>query len=97
MKETLINLIKDRVLDDKDKTQGSMIPFEIDGLTYDVDYRASVTTKKGRESGDYDVPNDKDEMFVDVYEIEVRNVWDEEGEMLAAEKLKEINKDFYFL
>ena len=97
MKETLINLIKERVFDDNEKKEGSMIPFEIDGLTYDVDYRASVTTKKGRESGDYDVPNDKDEMFVDVYEIEVRNVWDEEGEMLEADKLKEINQLFYIL
>jgi hypothetical protein len=94
MKETLINLIKDRVLDDNDKVEGSMIPFEIDGLTYDVDYKASVTTKQGRESGDYDVPNDKGEMFVELHEIEVRNVWDEEGEMLEADKLKEINKNF---
>ena len=94
MKETLINLIKDRVLDDNDKVEGSMIPFEIDGLTYDVDYKASVTTKKGRESGDYDLPSDKGEMFVELHEIEVRNVWDEEGEMLEADKLKEINKNF---
>ena len=94
MKETLINLIKERVLDDNDKVEGSMIPFEIDGLTYDVDYKATVTTKKGRESGDRDVPNDKDEMFVELHEIEVRNVWDEEGEMLEVQKLKEINKNF---
>ena len=97
MKETLINLIKERIFDDQDKLEGSMVPFEIDGITYDVDYKATVRTKKGRESGDYDVPNDKDEMFVELHEIEIRNVWDEEGEMLEADKLKEINQLFYLL
>ena len=96
MKTQLIHLIKTHILQ-YNEPNGSMQQFEIDGNTYDVDYTSTIYRKSGMPSGSYDVPNDSDTLTVELHTIDIRNVWDKEGEMLEADKLKEINKEFYFL
>lgn len=93
MKDTLLELIELRVLETQ-KNEGSQQLFEIDGLWYDVDYKATVKLLDGLKSGDYDVPNDADILEVQVTEVEIRNIWDADNEMLP---LGNINDQFYIL
>jgi hypothetical protein len=46
------------------------------------------------KSGDYDVPNDSDELNVIITDVEIRNIYDSEGEMA---ELGNINSLFYIL
>lgn len=96
LKNELISLIKTRILEYKEPN-GSMVQFEIDGFAYDVDYTSTIRVKDGLKSGDYDTPDDKDLLTVDLHSVDIRNVWDDNGDMLPADKLKEINKEFYIL
>jgi hypothetical protein len=91
MKPQLIDLIKTHILE-YNKPNGSMQQFEIDGFAYDVDYTSTIHRKEGMKSESYDVPNDNDTLTVELHTIDIRNVWDKDGEMLEADKLKEINK-----
>jgi hypothetical protein len=93
MKETLLELIELRVLE-YGEPNGSMVQFEIDGLFYDVDYTSRIETKQGMKSGDYDVPNDSDELNVIITDVEIRNIYDSEGEIA---ELGNINSLFYIL
>jgi hypothetical protein len=96
MKNQLLELIAIRVME-SGNTSGSMEQFEIDEMFYDVDYSATIETKAGMKSGSYDVPNDKDALTVELHKVDIRNVWDKDGEMLEADKLKQINNQFYIL
>ena len=96
LKSQLIRLIKTHILQ-YNQPNGSMQQFEIDGFAYDVDYTSTIHRKEGMKSGDYDTPNDNDTLTVELHTIDIRNVWDESGEMLPAEQLKELNKEFYIL
>lgn len=93
MKATLLELIELRVLE-TGNTEGSLEPFEIDGLTYDVDYKATVKRLDGVKSSDYNVPNDADIYEIEILEVEVRDIWDSENEYVP---LGDINKQFYIL
>lgn len=93
MKEQLLELIELRVLETEDN-EGSLQLFEIDGIWYEVDYKATVKLLDGLKSGDYDVPNDEDVYEVEVTEVEIRNIWDADNEMLP---LGNINDQFYIL
>ena len=96
MKAELLRLIKTHIIE-YDKPNGSMQQFEIDGLTYDVDYTSTIHVKEGMKSGDYDVPSDPDMLSVELHSVDIRNVWDLDGEMLPVEELNQINKEFYIL
>lgn len=96
MKPQLIELIKTHILETQIEN-GSMQQFEIDGNTYDVDYTSTIHTIYGLPSCSYDQPDDKDMLRVELHTIDIRNVWDKDGDMLPAEQLKEINKEFYIL
>ena len=93
MKNQLLEKIAIRILE-TNELNGSMVQFEIDGITYDVDYKASIKTKSGMQSDDYNVPNDNEELTVTIHEVEIRNIFDKDGEMLP---LGNINNQFYTL
>ena len=93
MKDTLLELIELRVLETEDN-EGSLQLFEIDGLWYEVDYKATVKLIEGFWSHSYDLPNDEDVIEIEVTEVEIRNIWDADNEMLP---LGNINDQFYIL
>ena len=95
-KSELIRLIKERILE-SGWSLGSMQQFEIDGFAYDVDYTSTIHTIYGLPSMSYDQPDDKDILTVELHTVDIRNVWDENGDMLPTEQLKEINDLFYIL
>lgn len=93
MKNQLLEKIAIRILE-TNELNGSMVQFEIEGITYDVDYKATIETKDGMQSDSYDTPNDNEELTVTIHEVEIRNIFDKDGEML---ELGTINKQFYIL
>jgi hypothetical protein len=96
VKSDLIRLIKTHILQTQIEN-GSMQQFEIDGFAYDVDYTSTIHTIYGLPSCSYDQPDDKDVLRVELHTIDIRDVWDLDGEMLSGEELKEINNQFYIL
>lgn len=96
MKQTLISLIKTHILQ-HNQPNGSMQQFEIDGFAYDVDYTSTIHKKDGMKTGDYDTPNDNDTLTVELHTIDIRDVWDLDGNPLSGKELKEINDLFYIL
>ena len=93
MKATLLELIELRILE-TGNTEGSCEPFEIDGLTYDVDYKSTLTVIDGIFSNNYYLPSDKGVVEITITEVEIRDIWNAENESV---QLGDINKQFYIL
>lgn len=100
-KELIKNLaleIEQQIYDfvvDSEKTEDVLHQVWIEETLIEVDFKASIEWVSGYKSFDYDVPDDPDEIEVDVYEIEVRNVWNNEN--LLSNVRNELNKELYKL
>jgi hypothetical protein len=97
MKQTAIELkrlIEERILE-SGITSASFEEYEVDGLIYQVDYKARIETKNGLQSDDRDVPNDSDELTVVFTELEVRDIWNDTEP--ANDNLKSVNWELWKL
>ncbi|KFN39024.1 MAG: hypothetical protein JU82_08790 [Sulfuricurvum sp. MLSB] len=97
MKKTALELkrlIEERILE-LGITSASFEEYEIDGLIYQVDYKATIETKEGLQSGDRDVPHDSDELTVVFSDLEVRDIWNDMEP--ANENLKAVNWELWKL
>ena len=98
-KELIKNLaleIEQQIYDfvvESEKTEDVLHQVWIEETLIEVDFKANIEWLSSYKSFDYDVPDDPDEIEVDVYEIEVRNVWNNEN--LLSNVRNELNKELY--
>lgn len=78
-----------------EETEGTLVEIFIEDYLFEVDFKASVDIKYGMKSTDYDTPDDYDELEVDVYEFEIRSLWNDNK--LLTNVRNQVNNEIYKL
>lgn len=78
-----------------EETEGTLVEIFIEDYLFEVDFKASVETKIGMKSTDYDTPDDYDEKIIDVYEFEIRSLWNDDK--LLTNVRNSVNNEIYKL